>query len=239
MMNSMEQNDLVPYPGISLLQHSFSPAVFVLTVNENAQQEKNEYIFLDLNLNSNSKKDLAFDHFTKNEKLNFSTAQAAHDSIFIPIMHKRQSEKITCVAMALQFFGDVLPKDIMSAIGALKTKRNLEFVDWCRTGFKCSSEYSNEKAFSVSIPRSCHVIANCIDALAFYQRMDFVVNDGLSAKVFEKSKVFTHYNGQQVDFLHEWNSESFDEIKEFVCAKYADYNEMYSPTEEQNEENDQ
>jgi tubulin alpha len=41
-------------------------------------------------------------------------------------------------AVTLNFKGDVVPKDVMAAICTIKTKRNINFVDWAPTGFKCS-----------------------------------------------------------------------------------------------------
>ena len=32
--------------------------------------------------------------------------------------------------------GDVVPKDVNAAISVIKTKRSIQFVDWCPTGFK-------------------------------------------------------------------------------------------------------
>ena len=34
------------------------------------------------------------------------------------------------------FRGDVVPKDVNAAIATIKTKRTIQFVDWCPTGFK-------------------------------------------------------------------------------------------------------
>jgi len=34
------------------------------------------------------------------------------------------------------FRGDVVPKDVNAAIATIKTKRSIQFVDWCPTGFK-------------------------------------------------------------------------------------------------------
>ena len=31
---------------------------------------------------------------------------------------------------------DVVPKDVNAAIATIKTKRSIQFVDWCPTGFK-------------------------------------------------------------------------------------------------------
>ncbi|KAK8406467.1 hypothetical protein O3P69_007253 [Scylla paramamosain] len=40
------------------------------------------------------------------------------------------------MACCLLYRGDVVPKDVNSAIAAIKTKRSIQFVDWCPTGFK-------------------------------------------------------------------------------------------------------
>ncbi len=40
------------------------------------------------------------------------------------------------MACCLLFRGDVVPKDVNSAIAGIKTKRNIQFVEWCPTGFK-------------------------------------------------------------------------------------------------------
>lgn len=40
------------------------------------------------------------------------------------------------MACCLLYRGDVVPKDVNSAIAAIKTKRQIQFVDWCPTGFK-------------------------------------------------------------------------------------------------------
>ena len=40
------------------------------------------------------------------------------------------------MAVCLLYRGDVVPKDVNAAIAAIKTKRSIQFVDWCPTGFK-------------------------------------------------------------------------------------------------------
>lgn len=40
------------------------------------------------------------------------------------------------MACCMLYRGDVVPKDINSAISVIKTKKNISFVDWCPTGFK-------------------------------------------------------------------------------------------------------
>ena len=40
------------------------------------------------------------------------------------------------MAVCLLYRGDVVPKDVNASIAAIKTKRSIQFVDWCPTGFK-------------------------------------------------------------------------------------------------------
>lgn len=43
------------------------------------------------------------------------------------------------MACCLLYRGDVVPKDVNSAINNVREKKKLRFVDWCPTGFKVSS----------------------------------------------------------------------------------------------------
>ncbi len=40
------------------------------------------------------------------------------------------------MACCMLYRGDVVPKDVNAAITTIKTKRTIQFVDWCPTGFK-------------------------------------------------------------------------------------------------------
>ncbi|KAF8914166.1 alpha tubulin [Gymnopilus junonius] len=40
------------------------------------------------------------------------------------------------MACCLLYRGDVVPKDVQAAVASIKTKRTIQFVDWCPTGFK-------------------------------------------------------------------------------------------------------
>ena len=40
------------------------------------------------------------------------------------------------MACCMLYRGDVVPKDVNAAIATIKTKRTIQFVDWCPTGFK-------------------------------------------------------------------------------------------------------
>nr|XP_024369266.1 tubulin alpha-4 chain-like isoform X2 [Physcomitrium patens] len=45
------------------------------------------------------------------------------------------------MACCLMYRGDVVPKDVNQAVSTIKTKRTIQFVDWCPTGFKCHINY--------------------------------------------------------------------------------------------------
>lgn len=65
------------------------------------------------------------------------------DYLFLPssLLAKcdpRHGKYVSCCTM---YRGDVVPKEINSAISGLKNKKTLEFVDWCPTGFKCGINY--------------------------------------------------------------------------------------------------
>merc|ERR1712202_108773 len=41
------------------------------------------------------------------------------------------------MACCMMYRGDVVPKDVNASVATIKTKRTIQFVDWCPTGFKC------------------------------------------------------------------------------------------------------
>lgn len=45
------------------------------------------------------------------------------------------------MACCMLYRGDVVPKDVNTAITTIKTKRTIQFVDWCPTGFKVGINY--------------------------------------------------------------------------------------------------
>merc|ERR1712211_180835 len=45
------------------------------------------------------------------------------------------------MACCLMYRGDVVPKDVNASVATIKTKRTIQFVDWCPTGFKCGINY--------------------------------------------------------------------------------------------------
>merc|ERR1719164_282519 len=50
------------------------------------------------------------------------------------------------MACCLMYRGDVVPKDVNASVATIKTKRTIQFVDWCPTGFKFGLMYA-KRAF--------------------------------------------------------------------------------------------
>ena len=77
------------------------------------------------------------------------------NSVFEPagMMTKCDPRHGKYMACCLMYRGDVVPKDVNSAVATIKTKRTIQFVDWCPTGFKVSISFYHDLI--------------CIDSLTF------------------------------------------------------------------------
>jgi hypothetical protein len=72
------------------------------------------------------------------------------------------------MACCLLYRGDVVPKDVNSAISAIKTKRSIQFVDWCPTGFKVGINYQPPVAVPGWFIKLYYI--SIIDSLSFLRR---------------------------------------------------------------------
>jgi len=77
-----------------------------------------------------------------------SSAKAYHEKLSVPeltsaafeppsFMAKCDPRHGKYMACCLMYRGDVVPQDVNNAVATIKTKRTIQFVDWCPTGFKC------------------------------------------------------------------------------------------------------
>ena len=57
------------------------------------------------------------------------------------------------MAVCLMYRGDVVPKDVNAAVATIKTKRTIQFVDWCPTGFKCGINCTCHPRRRCHVPR--------------------------------------------------------------------------------------
>jgi len=55
------------------------------------------------------------------------------------------------MACCMLYRGDVVPKDVNAAIAQIKTKRTIQFVDWCPTGFKVKITQTSQPLNSIQI----------------------------------------------------------------------------------------
>jgi len=57
-----------------------------------------------------------------------------------------------------------VPKDVNAAVATIKTKRTIQFVDWCPTGFKCGINYQPPTVVPggdlAKVMRACCMISN-------------------------------------------------------------------------------
>merc|ERR1711872_973554 len=65
------------------------------------------------------------------------------------------------MACCMLYRGDVVPKDVNAAIATIKTKRSIQFVDWCPTGFKVGINYHPPWSLVETLPRLPVLFACC------------------------------------------------------------------------------
>ena len=70
----------------------------------------------------------------------FNKTRSSTSFLFSPQMVKCDPRHGKYMACCLLYRGDVVPKDVNCAIATIKTKRSIQFVDWCPTGFKVREE---------------------------------------------------------------------------------------------------
>merc|ERR1712158_344322 len=68
------------------------------------------------------------------------------------------------MACCMLYRGDVVPKDVNNSIATIKTKRTIQFVDWCPTGFKVGINYQPPTVVPsgdlAKVPRAVCMLSN-------------------------------------------------------------------------------